>query len=293
MNSTPLPKDLTSALVSPSSSKNHTIRIVGLLAMGLFTVSSLFTILAKPQAFASLFNANRDLAMNSDLLMVGAKLKEPISGPISSPISGPIKRVPKPKVTEFIVNPTKIPEPGPLTGTVVPLVTATITPTQGVKPTVSKRVFLTSTSYVGNLGGLAGADLKCQQSADKSSLGGVWKAWLSDDTTSATSRMSKTNAFYNRIDKVLVAQGWNDLVDGSLLSPINVTEKNATMNVSWVWTNSTATGEIRQATGNSCDNWSANGSGGSTGDSSRVDTGWSDFGASACYISRPLYCIEQ
>lgn len=133
MNSTPLPKDILSVQSSPSSLKTHHARIVGLLAMGLLTVSGLFTILAKPQAFASLFNANRDLAMNSDLLMVGAKLKEPISSPISSPISGPLTRVPKPKVTEFLAYPTITPKitltPGPLTGTVVPLLTPTPTQT--------------------------------------------------------------------------------------------------------------------------------------------------------------------
>jgi hypothetical protein len=267
------------------------MRIVGLLAMGVLTVSSLFTILVKPQAFASLFNANRDLAMNSDLLMVGAKLKEPISGPISSPISGPLTRVPKPKVTEFLAYPTITPKitltPGPLTGTVVPLATPTL---------AVKRVFLTSGTYQGNLGGLVGADAKCQVSAEKVSLGGIWKAWLSDDKIAVNTRLSQANVYYQRLDGIGVALGWNDLIDGSLLNPINVTENKTVVNTGWAWTGSTAYGQIMPPTtlGTNCANWTSTTSGtGSTGAFSRIDQGWSEEGAFGCYIAKPLYCVEQ
>src|SRR5207248_2675590 len=46
---------------------------------------------------------------------------------------------------------------------------------------VNKRVFVTSVMYDGNLGGLAGADAKCQARATAASLSGTYKAWLSDD----------------------------------------------------------------------------------------------------------------
>jgi hypothetical protein len=41
-----------------------------------------------------------------------------------------------------------------------------------------KIVFITSTHYTGDLGGLAGADEKCQTHADSADLGGTFKAWL-------------------------------------------------------------------------------------------------------------------
>src|SRR5262245_3061033 len=44
-----------------------------------------------------------------------------------------------------------------------------------------RRVFVTSAIYPGNIGGLMGADAKCQTSADAAMLGGSWRAWLSQD----------------------------------------------------------------------------------------------------------------
>lgn len=177
-----------------------------------------------------------------------------------------------------------------------PVPTQPITPPYQPTPTPTinaKRVFITSLGFTGNLGGLAGADAKCQERANAANLGGSWKAWLSSDTVSVKSRLQHYNGPYRRIDNVLVAQNWNDLVDGSLLAPINVTETGSANNAAWVWTNSFSDGSIRQSSNSSCINWTNNNDGGSTGDASRTDSGWSDYGASACYYNRPLYCIEQ
>src|SRR5690242_15690863 len=46
-------------------------------------------------------------------------------------------------------------------------------------PLQSRRVFVTSKTYQGTLGGLAGADMECQKLADAANLGGTWMAWLS------------------------------------------------------------------------------------------------------------------
>src|SRR3989344_7858176 len=51
------------------------------------------------------------------------------------------------------------------------------------KATCTKYVFLTSTIYDGNLGGISGADAKCQARANTFNLGGTWKAWISDSNT--------------------------------------------------------------------------------------------------------------
>jgi hypothetical protein len=54
----------------------------------------------------------------------------------------------------------------------------------------AKKVFLTSQEYTGNLGGLAGADAKCQALADAAGIGGTFKAWLSDSTLDPIHRFS-------------------------------------------------------------------------------------------------------
>lgn len=160
-------------------------------------------------------------------------------------------------------------------------------------PTLTSRVFITSLTYSGNLGGLSGADAKCQERANAANLGGAWKAWLSSDTVSAESRLRQENTQFIRIDTAPIASDWNSLTRGQLQNPINITELRTANCTGWVWTNSTAKGEIRQASRNSCVNWTSDTDGGGTGDSTHADSGWTDYGASACNIKRPLYCFEQ
>jgi hypothetical protein len=69
--------------------------------------------------------------------------------------------------------------------------------------TAPKRIFLTSTVYDGNLGGLAGADAKCQARADAAQLGGTWKAILSTRTVDAADRIDGSVARVN-VDGTLV-----------------------------------------------------------------------------------------
>ena len=79
-----------------------------------------------------------------------------------------------------------------------------------------KIVFVTSTTYSGNLGGLAGADAECQAQADSASLLGTFKAWISDSTTDATdtARFTRSIAPYLLPDGTLVANNFNHLVSG-------------------------------------------------------------------------------
>ena len=44
------------------------------------------------------------------------------------------------------------------------------------------RVFVTNQTWNGDLGGLQGADNKCQQAAFDRGLGGAWRAWVSTPT---------------------------------------------------------------------------------------------------------------
>src|SRR5438045_3087614 len=56
------------------------------------------------------------------------------------------------------------------------------TPTDAAPGPKPKLVFVTSTAYVGNLGGLQGADMKCQARAAAGRLRGTFLAWLSGTT---------------------------------------------------------------------------------------------------------------
>ena len=62
-----------------------------------------------------------------------------------------------------------------------------------------KTVFVTKASFKGNLGGLAGADEKCQAEADDHASivpSGTYLAWLSDGTNSPDTRFAKSSDPY-------------------------------------------------------------------------------------------------
>lgn len=155
-----------------------------------------------------------------------------------------------------------------------------------------KRIFVTSTSTNGNLSGLAGADLRCQNLADAVPLGGTFKAWLSDGTTSAASRLNQFASYYVLVNGVRVANNWADLTDGNLMARINITESGATVAGS-VWTNTTRTGAINNT--RHCTNWTVGTSAqpGSEGTTGNADYSWTDETYNNCNFSRRLYCFEQ
>lgn len=163
-----------------------------------------------------------------------------------------------------------------------------------------KRVFITSTRYTsGNLGGLAGGDNICQTRANTAALGGTWKAWLSDNTTSVASRFIQSSAGYKRIDGITVASSWADLTDGTLQNPIDKDEFGVALPIQ---TGVTFTGtDINGGSiaNRNCSSWgSSTGlarggpvtpTTGSTWTNTGFDTACS-FGASS---GRRLFCFEQ
>jgi len=70
-------------------------------------------------------------------------------------------------------------------------------------PPGSKRVFVTSTAYSGNLGGGAGADALCVASSDAVGLGGNWRAWISAGASDAFTHVDDVSPWY-RLDGALV-----------------------------------------------------------------------------------------
>src|SRR4051812_50129369 len=69
-------------------------------------------------------------------------------------------------------------------------------------------------------GGLANADGICQVAADDAGLGGTYKAWLSDNTASPSTRFTHATQPYVLPNGVQVAADWADLTDSRLDNPI-------------------------------------------------------------------------
>jgi hypothetical protein len=159
---------------------------------------------------------------------------------------------------------------------------------------VVKMVFLTSTKHDGNLGGLAGADGICNSLAGQQGIGGAFKAWLSDDTGSPSSRFTKSTVPYTLHDGTVIAVNYADLTDGSLASPINMDESGLTpADFDTVWTTTLVGGE-RPLFGEHCGNWSDNGAmEGFFGEAFATDSRWTESLQMPCTFLSRLMCFEQ
>jgi hypothetical protein len=172
---------------------------------------------------------------------------------------------------------------------------------------VQGTIFITSNTYNGNLGGLAGADQKCQTLADASTLvkPGIWKAWLSTATESAVTRMIQLGTPYRlpNDNNDVVANNWSDLTDGTLLQPI-VYDENGNFRPllhSDVWTKTLPNGTRQLVTdptyNGDCSVWTSSAQTPTmTGTSGNVDSAWTQHvstGYIPCSLQAHLYCLWQ
>jgi hypothetical protein len=159
------------------------------------------------------------------------------------------------------------------------------------------RAFVTVTAYSASLGGLGGADAKCQTEADAHALGGRWKAWLADANGAPAGRFTHGQAAYQRLDGKPIAQNWNKLTMGTLLNPLNIMSNKATATNTLCWSNVTAAGT--RSTEGDCTSWGAttNTLSGGRGQNNLTDSSWTDSGSQNCdptvIAALPLYCFEQ
>lgn len=158
-------------------------------------------------------------------------------------------------------------------------------------------VFVTSGTFVGALGGLAGADEKCAMAAQTAGLPGTWRAWLSDGTEngSPAGRFDTMfSGFYKRVDGVPVAHGWAGL-GGALLAKIEVTENNAVVgNPKSAWTNINQGGTAADKD-NHCGGWTSESDQSSAvrGSLTVMDAGWTNAGVQTCDNDLHLYCFQN
>jgi hypothetical protein len=111
----------------------------------------------------------------------------------------------------------------------------------------TKIVFISSRTYAGNLGGLAGADAKCQELARAAGLSGTYKAWLSDGKgANPITRFTHNPGPYKLRNGLKVANSWNELITtGKILQPINIMEQGYKMTIPYyVWTGFVPSGGI-------------------------------------------------
>lgn len=178
----------------------------------------------------------------------------------------------------------------------------TITATGGLNPetvngtlNVVRIVFVTSTKYRGDIGGLSGADDKCNTRASAAGLPGSYKAWMSSSTVDAWTRID--DAPYVRTgDYQIVATSLADLTDGTIAYTISNTEFGVATSTG-VWTNTNANGLKHYVVANQvCTDWTSNSGSLMTysGRTSYTNSNWTQYGDLGCDDSSPaIYCFQD
>ena len=172
----------------------------------------------------------------------------------------------------------------------------------------SRLVFVTSASFSGDLGGLAGADKRCNEfAAANPGLTGAYRAWLLVDGQSLADRFPEFSAEeigwnFRSTGNQLLAKSFQQLVSKGPAGPLVYTEQGAVLANARVWTNITAAGV---AAGGDCGQWtSAGATSALTGLSGYLpDQGpeaaqwhaerwWTEHVKEYCEDAYPIYCVQ-
>ena len=167
-----------------------------------------------------------------------------------------------------------------------------------------KIVFVSSTTYTGDLGGLAGADAICNYLANlTASIPGRFMAWLSDSQQSPATRFVKSTGSYKLLDGRTVAPSWQALTSGGVLNaPIDVDQNGARhpFDAIPVWTATLGDGTLAPAgpsPDHTCSDWTVGSDSGiftTVGFAQMTDFNWTQWpGDVSCDTQARLYCFQQ
>jgi hypothetical protein len=159
----------------------------------------------------------------------------------------------------------------------------------------ARRVFVSASTFTGNLGGHAGADGTCQDTANAAGLGGVWMAWISDFASSPSQRFNRANYEYALLDGTVVAGDWTVLTSGTLAHGIDENEHGQAVGggTTEVWTATRTNGSLFA---NGCNGFTSSSSHApvvEVGVSGNTDSTWTEVYLQFCSRTDHLYCFEQ
>ncbi len=151
---------------------------------------------------------------------------------------------------------------------------------------IPNRLFVTARTFSGNLGGLVGADAKCQLAADGAALGGIWIALLGTSTTRAVARLGDSSGWV-LLDGRPFAK--NFLNVGQVFTAPAVDEHGRQVNAEApVWTGFESLGSPSSV----CDDWTKETGFGPFGKAGYGGGKWAHSGVRSCLSRHHLYCAE-
>jgi len=163
-------------------------------------------------------------------------------------------------------------------------------------------VFVTHDTFTGDfkqqsaMSGIDVADSICRSRAFASGLhtGTRFLAWMSDETSSPAERFFRSPGRYVLPDGTVIADSWDDLTDGKLAEPINLTEEMTEPSASFVWSNTSPDGT--RLTDETCENWTTDSFDVNSwaGATEQADVRWtSEVIPIGCAAKFHIYCFEQ
>ncbi|MBK8260494.1 MAG: hypothetical protein IPK80_04050 [Nannocystis sp.] len=171
-------------------------------------------------------------------------------------------------------------------------------------------VFASSVAYQGNLGGVAGADEKCQKLAEAAKLKGTYLAWIADGTKKSSPALRfgfkpEDTREFKLVSGDTIASNWAALLANSPVIPIDVTEKKEPLDVTTgfrnAWSGISSNGVAIEGA-KTCSFWTASKHNGRVGRIWRETTyggtdctdgaEWSDCYDFQCSFLARLYCFQ-
>ena len=150
-----------------------------------------------------------------------------------------------------------------------------------------KHVFTSSKTYDGALGGLTGADQRCNDLAKAAGLPGTYMAWLTDSKQSPLTRFTPYAGPYALVTGSKLANDFSDLTDGLAGAAVLRDESGASVGMVLGWTGMTSSKFDPTET---CGDWT---SAAPSAQGTAVYTTWSQNVTQPCNSQARLYCVEQ
>jgi hypothetical protein len=149
-------------------------------------------------------------------------------------------------------------------------------------------MFVTSTDYSGNLGGISGADSVCNSRALAAGLSGAFVAWISDSSNQAIDRLTSNGPWKWRNGTTVFANKLG-IPNSEVIAPFD--EFGNFLSSDNSWTGSESDGTVNP---DNCLNWTSSNSGiiGMEGDFGPGVGLWSKKGTGTCDNLRKLICFQ-
>jgi hypothetical protein len=159
-----------------------------------------------------------------------------------------------------------------------------------------KRVFLTHQRFLGSLGGLTGANAKCNDAAAAAGLVGNFIAWLSTSTVNAVDRLADVGPWTDT-QGTLVFADKNAVVTTGPMTALWYDERGQFLSTANIWTGTRFDGVYQWGAvmAPPCQEWtSATGADGArVGQVGRTGSEWTSYSGTSCNSEAHLICFEQ